>query len=198
MLILLRYTKDEVVGKALWEIGAIVDKESAISAFSALKASGYIRYEDIPLKTKQDLIINVEFVSNAYDVGDTRVIQCNIRDITARKKVEVELQASQVQLEKRNWAVLAYAQAALALFHADTVENLIQNVCNAIAEQPPYLVSWVGLAENDKNKTIRIAGVSGYAKAYTEDIIVSWFAETPYGLGPAGQLQKWHTNIMND
>jgi signal transduction histidine kinase len=32
----------------------------------------------------------VEFVSNVYREGDHQVIQCNIRDITARKQAEEE------------------------------------------------------------------------------------------------------------
>jgi hypothetical protein len=33
----------------------------------------------------------VEFVINVYLVGAKRIIQCNIRDITGRKRLEVDL-----------------------------------------------------------------------------------------------------------
>ena len=196
LLDLLDYSKDEVVGKALWEIGAMIDKEPAIAAFSALKETGYIRYEDLPLKTKQGRIINVEFISNSYEVDGTLVIQCNIRDITARKQTESDLILSQRQSEKRHWAVLAYGQAAMALFHANTEADLIKNVCKAIAEQPPYPMAWVGLAEHDVNKTIRVAGVAGTAKAYTDGIMVSWSADTAYGRGPTGQCVRSGKSIL--
>jgi len=32
--------------------------------------------------------MSVEFISNVYLVGDKRIIQCNIRDITERKRAE--------------------------------------------------------------------------------------------------------------
>lgn len=88
---ILGYTRDELVGKRLWEIGAIVDKKASLEAFAVLQDKGYIRYEDLPLMTKAGEIINVEFVSNAYGVNGDRVIQCNIRDITQRKKLDQQL-----------------------------------------------------------------------------------------------------------
>ena len=87
---LLDFSRDELLGKELWEIGAMVDKTAALTAFAVLKDKGYIRYENLPLKTKDGRIINVEFVSNAYGVNGDRVIQCNIRDITDRKLLEKE------------------------------------------------------------------------------------------------------------
>ena len=91
---LLGYTRDELVGKELWEIGLFRDIESNKAAFRTLQEKGYIRYEDLPLRTQDGRGIEVEFVSNVYDVGDTRVIQCNIRDVTDRKRAEDALRAA--------------------------------------------------------------------------------------------------------
>jgi len=85
---LLGYLHEELVGKELWEIGLFKDIESNKASFTILQVNGYVRYEDLPLLTKSGRKIDVEFVSNVYDVGDSQVIQCNIRDITARKRVE--------------------------------------------------------------------------------------------------------------
>ena len=84
----LDYSREEFLGKALWEIGLFRDIEASKSAFLELMAKGYIRYEDLPLKTKGGLFFSVEFVSNVYKVNRKKVIQCNIRDITARRRAE--------------------------------------------------------------------------------------------------------------
>ena len=42
----------------------------------------------MPLLTKAGKSIAVEFVSNVYSVGEAMVIQCNIRDISERKRAE--------------------------------------------------------------------------------------------------------------
>lgn len=47
-----------------------------------------MRYDHLPLKTKDGRTAQVEFVSNAYSVDGTRVIQCNIRDISERVRLE--------------------------------------------------------------------------------------------------------------
>src|SRR5688500_2204283 len=85
---LLGYSLDELIGKELWEIGLFADKEQSKAAMQQLQEIGYIRYEDMPLETKQGKRVEVEFVSNSYMVGDEKVIQCNIRDITDRKWAE--------------------------------------------------------------------------------------------------------------
>lgn len=88
ILNLLSYTLEECVGKVLGEIGLFGDIAASLVAFEELQEKGYIRYEDLPLETKSGLRIEVEFVSNLYAVGDGKVIQCNIRDITERKIAE--------------------------------------------------------------------------------------------------------------
>ncbi len=88
---MLNYSHEEFLGKKLWEVGAFIDVDRSKSAFTELQIKGYVRYEDLPLKTKDGRLINVEFVSNVYSVGHTKVIQCNIRDITERKKLEEKL-----------------------------------------------------------------------------------------------------------
>jgi signal transduction histidine kinase/FixJ family two-component response regulator len=58
---------------------------------TTLQKVGKIRYEDLPLETKDGRHVPVEFVSNVYQEGPRCVIQCNIRDISNRKRAEQEL-----------------------------------------------------------------------------------------------------------
>ena len=92
---MLGYTHGEFVGKKLWEIGPFKDIPASRSAFSELQTKGVIRYEDLPLETKDGRRINVEFVSNVYPVDGTQVVQCNIRDITERVRADAALKISE-------------------------------------------------------------------------------------------------------
>ena len=85
---LLGYSEQEILGKKLWEIGPFKDKRVSKIAFQELQTQEYIRYEDLPLETKDGKSIAVEFVSNVYRADQKKVIQCNIRDITERKRTQ--------------------------------------------------------------------------------------------------------------
>jgi PAS domain S-box-containing protein len=102
ILELLGYPLDYFMGKHLWELGFFKDKILAQEAFTRLKADGYIRYEDLPLETMAGHSIAVEFVSNVYLVGDKKIIQCNIRDITARKRAEDALALANKKLNVKD------------------------------------------------------------------------------------------------
>ena len=85
---LLGYSKKEFLGKKIWEVGTFKNTKASKEMFEQLQETGYVRYEDLPLETKDGRHIEVEFVSNAYMVGEERVMQCNIRDISDRKRIE--------------------------------------------------------------------------------------------------------------
>ena len=79
------FSLEEILGKKLWEIGLVKNKEQSESAFTKLKANGYIRFEDMPVLNRNGNITEVEIVSNVYPENNHKVIQCNIRDITEHK-----------------------------------------------------------------------------------------------------------------
>src|SRR5581483_5282900 len=101
---LLGYSRDEFMGRKLWEVGPFKDVAASKTAFEELKAKEYIRYDDLPLETRDGRSISVEFVSNVYSVDGCSVIQCNIRDITARKNVVDELRRAREEAEHANEA----------------------------------------------------------------------------------------------
>jgi two-component system cell cycle sensor histidine kinase/response regulator CckA len=86
---LLGFSRDEMLGKTVGELSPFRDVVSNLAMLERLQKDGYVRYEDLPLKTKDGRDIAVEFVSNVYQAGDRKVIQCNIRDITSRKRAEL-------------------------------------------------------------------------------------------------------------
>jgi len=98
---MLGYSYEEFRGKKLWEIGAFTDTEASKAAFEALQQKEYLRYEDLPLETRDGRLIDVEFVSNVYMVDRKKVIQCNIRDIASRKRAEKEIDILNTNLASR-------------------------------------------------------------------------------------------------
>jgi PAS domain S-box-containing protein len=95
---LLGYSRDELLGKELWQIGVFEDAAASRAAFVKLQTTGYDRHEDLPLKTRDKGQVEVEFISNVYQAAGENVIQCNIRDITDRIRLQQELNRQTAEL----------------------------------------------------------------------------------------------------
>ncbi len=109
LMSLLGFSYEELIGKQLFEIGVFKDEHFGRDAFQELRMSGYIRFDVLPLETKDGRRLQVEFVANIYQEGDQTVIQCNLRDISARKQAEGALQDATQELSR----------------HAAELENLV-------------------------------------------------------------------------
>ena len=113
---LLGYSFEEFIGKELWEIGTFKDIIANKEKFKELIEKQYVHYDNFPLRASDGREIWVEFVSNAYEVGQQQVIQYDIRNITERKQMEKEKQ----QLEEKaqiNSRLTAVGEMAAGIAH---------------------------------------------------------------------------------
>src|SRR5664280_331134 len=85
---MLGFSREQFISKSIWELGFFKDIIANKASFAELQENKHICYEDKPLETIDGRRIEVEFVSYVYQVGNHQVIQCNIRDISERKRIE--------------------------------------------------------------------------------------------------------------
>lgn len=166
LLNLLGFSHDEMVGKTVGELSPFKDLVSNQAMLEKLQEHGYVRYEDLPLETKDGRHIAVEFVSNVYQAGEKKVIQCNIRDITQRRGTEQRLShdATEVRLAAR-----------ILKTHSEDLEQKVlirtlelQNTINEL-EAFSYTVS------HDLRAPLR--AMQGYSHALLEDYAGNWGTE---------------------
>jgi two-component system sensor kinase FixL len=112
LLNLLSYSQAELLGKKLWEVVVLDKAETVQTMLQRLRESASLRFEDISLCTKDGQYLDVEFVCSAYTAGYEKVIQCNIRDITHRKRSESELRQFARRLEQSNQELQDFASVA--------------------------------------------------------------------------------------
>ena len=125
---MLGYTHAEFLGKKLWEVGPFADIKESKEVFAQLQSKGYVRYDELPLKTKTGELIDVEFVSNAYDCEGIEVIQCNIRNITKRRQAERELTQSRASLKQLSISLQRAREDDRAHFARELHDQLGQNL----------------------------------------------------------------------
>ncbi len=91
MTTLIGHPHEQLIGMELYQIGFLADAQASRDMFQKLKATRHVRYENLPLQSQQGGVRGVEVVANLYDEGGHPVVQCNVRDITERKRVELAL-----------------------------------------------------------------------------------------------------------
>ncbi|MES2366963.1 MAG: EAL domain-containing protein [Pseudomonadota bacterium] len=192
---MLGYTHAEFLGKKLWEVGPFADRAESKEMFAELQTTGYVRYEDLPLKTKAGARVEVEFVSNTYDSEGIKVIQCNIRNITERK-------AAEAKLKRHTQLYAALSECNKAIVHCDNEEALFLQVCRAAVQFGGMKLAWVGLVDT---KTLKVRPVTSFGDdtEYLKDINVSVDADSLFGHGPTGTAIRenhlyWCQDFLND
>lgn len=107
--------------------------------------------------------------------------------------------ATEIDIQKQNWALSAHAKASSALVRSRSETELIEGVCTAIVNQEPYILAWVGIAKHDASKTVQVLGTHGIAAEYANGIDVKWSVDTAAGGGPTGScIRTSLTVLIND
>ncbi len=96
------------------------------------------------------------------------------------------LRRSEEELRKTNRALSVLSQCSQAIVRSSGKQGLLKRICDIIVDEGNYCLAWIGFAETDRKKTIRIAAQSGAEGGYQEKIKVTW-ADNDLGRGPAGK-----------
>jgi len=141
----LRFLKDIVANQGnfaelqQWELGFFKDIVGNQGNFAELQEKEYIRYEDMALETSDGRRIEVEFVSNVYLVNHHKVIQCNIRDITERKRAEEALKRQTAELRARNEELERFNRASVGReLRMIELKQEINQLCQQTGLPPRY------------------------------------------------------------
>jgi len=97
---LMGMSREKILKKKVWEIGTFKDIFANKEKFLELQNLGYVRYHNLPLQAVSGRKIQVEFISNVYLEGPRKVIQCNIRDNTERKRAADELRRFKTAIDQ--------------------------------------------------------------------------------------------------
>lgn len=142
MIEILGLSYNEFQGKTIWEIGLFKDIIPDKSKFLKLQENEYVRYDNLPLETADSKTIDVEFISNLYEIEGQKIIQCNIRDITEKSLAEKKIQCSETRYRR----LFETARTGILILDADT---------GMIVDVNPFMIEILGFSyEQFQGKTI--------------------------------------------
>ncbi len=129
---LLGFSRAEMIGKTVGELSPFKDLARNEIMLDRLQTNEFVRYDDLPLETRDGRKSAVEFVSNVYDVDGRKVIQCNIRDISGRKRAESAIRAS----EQRVRALIENAKDAIYVLSTEGVVLQVNRAVEVLQGRP--------------------------------------------------------------
>lgn len=118
-----------------------------------------------PVEVRMQLMDGTQFLSIVQDIG-------------GRKRAEAEL-------HRLNRALRMLSDCNAALVHAEDEGPLLENICRLVVDTGGYHMAWIGMAEEDAEKTVRPVAQCGFEAGYLEGANIGW-GDTERGRGPIG------------
>ena len=161
---LLGVTREVFLGKRVWELGFFKDVVANEANFLELQQKGYVRYENMALEGRDGKRHEVEFISNVYDVDHSRVIQCNIRDISERKRMEEARRQQTEELRTRNAELMRINRASEGReLRMVELKQQINELCRQLGQPPRHPLDFLG-ARPQTTTAAEVVGPKGASR----------------------------------
>jgi PAS domain S-box-containing protein len=143
-----------------------------IGAIEAInKASGPFDDEDLTL-------LRAMAASAAIAIENARLYEQAQQEINERKRAEG-------RLRRINRALRTLGECHDALVRAQGEGDLLREVCRILVDVGGHRLAWVGSAEQDAGKRVRVLARAGHDEGYLDGMAITW-ADVERGRDPTG------------
>jgi PAS domain S-box-containing protein len=175
---LTEYTRKDVIGRTSAEFNLFVDPNDRAQVWQTLLEKGSFKNVEMTWRTKTGKVINVISSNEQFSLHGLDHAIFMLLDITERKKAENE-----VVLLNRN--LRAITECDQIIVHAAAENTLFSDVCHTMCTTAGYRLAWVGLVEQDEDKSV--VPVAWYGnEEYVVNANITWSGDSPRGRGPSG------------
>jgi PAS domain S-box-containing protein len=178
MLDMLGYTQDEFSRLTVSDIHPEQDLQYVLEQFEA-QARGEIRFTtDIPIKRKDGSVFYADINTALVRMKRKNYMVGISRDITERKQADEAL-------HRAVRALKTLSDVNAALVHAENEHDLLNKICQILVETGGYQMAWVGTAEQDTARTVRLVAQFGDDTGFVPRAKMTW-ADSARGQSPTG------------
>jgi PAS domain S-box-containing protein len=213
------YSRSELVGRKMWDAGPLKDIVDVRGVLAKVTADGVVRLPDLNLSARDGSLVQVEAVANAYDDGDQKMVQFNLRDIGDRKRFERQMEHTQkmeslgllaggIAHDFNNLLAGIMVNASMVLSEMEkdspSLPSLreLMRASERAANLTRQMLDYAGKGRfvtehNDLNELIRDISVlvrSSLPKMVTFDLVLT--SDPTYVDGDSGQIQQLIMNLV--
>ena len=166
---------EEIIGRSCYELMHRTDAPIPGCPVSRMKESH--RFENQVLQLGErwfDVVVEPVLDDSGNVTGAVHIVS----DITWQKVREERLRQT-----RRALRLLSDCNAAV--LRAGEEKTLLEDVCNIAVGPAGYYLAWVGYAEQDEERTVRVVAHAGPDEAAMDTLHVSW-GDNEYGHGTIG------------
>jgi len=172
------YKREEILGKTLVELGLVQEPADRRRFLDLLLRAGTVRDFPYTIRRRDGEIAHIVCSGEVIEVNGKQCALTIHRDVTEQKKADAELR-------RVNRALQTIVECRQKMALAIDEPQLMRDVCQVLVDRGGYRLVWVGMAQQDDQKSILPIVSAGYDEGYLEKIKVSW-ADDARGRGPTG------------
>jgi PAS domain S-box-containing protein len=173
----LGYTRDELLSMTVGDIDHETIQAGNQRLWGRILAGESFTFESHQIR-KDGSILPVEVTLGSVQLPSGPAVMGIVRDITQRKQAEE-------RLRQTNRALRMVSDCNQELVRATNEADLLQGICRIAVEHGGYRMAWVGFAERDEAKSVRLVAQSGFDDGYLDQLNITW-ADAERGRGPTG------------
>jgi PAS domain S-box-containing protein len=149
------------------------EPEKARRGYEEVFAKGFVHDYPLAIQHSSGGVVDVLYNASVFknERGDINGVFAAARDITARKRAERALRSLSVCNE--------------SLIRATDEPGLLKRICDLVVDVGGYRMAWVGYAEHNERKTVRVMAAGGFDEGYLQTTHITW-ADEERGRGPTG------------
>ncbi|MDP3882511.1 MAG: PAS domain S-box protein [Candidatus Staskawiczbacteria bacterium] len=121
---------------------------------------------------------NYTYLQKIHYLPDQNRVRIYATDITKEKDKENRLQ-------RLNRTLVALSNSNQLLTRATDEISYLKDVCKIVTDTCGHKMIWIGYAQDDKEKSIKLMAYAGFDEGYLETLKLTW-ADAERGRGPTG------------